>query len=866
MADAEAPDSWACAQGMLDAWPALPADFAASGTCLRLRDALVALPGNGAGWLDVAALIRQVLLEQEARHAVVYPLTVPGNPLLPTRQQWEEAGCVARPTGGGAFQVKAESWHPRVRPEEADAAAEDLRRVYRGTRKAPRACPADPFWMGVFGPDYETYTSLGQRQAARTVVLAPPGSTTVVCLPTGQGKTEVALAPALLKSRERGVSLIVVPTVILSLDMERRVQGLLSRDGERRSPSGRYAYTGEMRDSDKQQIRDAVRDGTQRVVVAAPEAVERGLGASLSAAAEAGHLSYLVIDEAHLIHQWGSGFRPEFQTLAKQRRSWLAMAPPNRQVITVAMSATLTDQHVQTTADLFGPGQDVPLVWASETRPEPSYYLADAESREAREAAIDEAVTRLPRPLVLYATTQDDARAWIGRLRELGLRRVTMVTGDSAHAQRQAALDGWRGRRANGDPMRTTHDIVVGTSAFGLGVDMANVRSVVHACLPETLDRYYQEVGRGGRDGRPSIAYLVKAPSDEDLATRLNQVTLIGTEKGWERWTWMRNSVPQAGNRTYKINLDSLPARLAVGYGQSRQWNVRTLNMMAGAGLIEMRSLELDPRGPGEALEEFEARRETFYEEAKTHVLVKIRTGDATIQDRWTEAIERHRQAVAAEQQTSLRQMRAVLRGEQCVGDLVSEHYTLHRGGGKLRTEANCRGCHQCRATRTANPVTGLYRRGLDPHPPVHAWPGGVPDPLAHVHSADPWLSVWWEDDDDRRYRLRDFLERLVQRRMSVLGGPSLTEGIAMELQEAAHQVPVITDSDGDLAENFPGPVAWILAPGAVRLNGPVLSRFATGLPTYLIHSRDLADPDRPETRFADTHAAVSLRTALGDF
>lgn len=866
MADPEAPDSWACAQDMLAAWPDLPKNFAASGTCRRLRDALVTLPDGGAGWLDIAALVRQVLLEQEARHKVAHPLIVPGDPLLPTRQQWKEAGCVAYPTGDGKFQVRAESWHPPVPPEEVGTAAEDLRRVYQGTRKAPKSRLADPFWTETFGPGYDTYTSLGQRQAARTVALAPPGSTTIVCLPTGQGKTEVALAPALLTSRERGVSLIVVPTVILSLDMERRVQELLSRDNQRRSPSNRYAYTGDMSDSGKQQIRDAVREGTQRVVIAAPEAVERGLGASLSAAAEAGYLKYMVLDEAHLVHQWGSGFRPEFQTLAKQRLSWLEMAPRKRRIITIAMSATLTEQHVQTLTDLFGSGQDVPLIYASETRPEPSYYLASVENRKAREVAIDEAVARLPRPLVLYVSTQDDAKIWAEHLRESGLSRIAVVTGDSDHAIRQEALDGWRGRHANGDPMSTTHDIVIGTSAFGLGVDMPDVRSVVHACLPETLDRYYQEVGRGGRDGRPSIAYLVKAPSDEELAARLNQVTLIGPEKGWDRWSWMRRLAPQVGNRTYKINLDALPARLPVGYGQSRQWNVRTLNMMVGAGLIQLRSLELDPPTPGEDPEEFEARREAFFEDAKTHVLVEIRTGDATNHERWMQAIERQRRTVAAEQQASLRQIRTVLRGEECVGVLVGKYYTLHRDGGRLRTEVNCRGCPQCRATRKADPENGLYRKGLDPHPPVRAWPGSVADPLAHVHSTSPWLSIWWENEDDRRYLLQGFLERLVERRMNVFGGPGLTAELAAALQETAQQIPVITDLDGDLAENFSEPVAWLLTPETTRLDGPILNRFGIGAPTYLLHSRDLADPDRPNARFADTHSSVSLRTALGDF
>ena len=164
------------------------------------------------------------------------------------------------------------------------------------------------------------------------MILAPPGSTTIVCLPTGQGKTEVALAAALLASQDRGVSVLVVPTVVLAFDMERRIRKLLEDQGERQSPTGRYAYTGGLGDPDKQAMRQAVQDGRQRVLVTSPEALVTGLSASLTAAAAAGYLRYMIIDEAHLVDQWGSDFRPEFQTMASQRLAWLRAAPPGQQV------------------------------------------------------------------------------------------------------------------------------------------------------------------------------------------------------------------------------------------------------------------------------------------------------------------------------------------------------------------------------------------------------------------------------------------------------------------------------------------------------------------------------------------------------
>ena len=863
MAEEDAPDSWLAAQEMLDLWPDVPADFPVSGPCRRLRDALLELSAATAGWLDVAVLVRQVLLEQDARHGKALALRVPATLPFPGRGQWVEAGCEALPAAGKKLSVTAEPWHPPVQSGESDvASAEELRRLYQGDVKESRTCPADPFWTEALG--YEAYMSLGQRQAARTVVLAPPGSTAFVCLPTGQGKTEVTLAPALLASRQSGVSVLVVPTVVLTLDHERRIRQLLATLGERPSPSGLYAYTGGMSDSDKQQIRDAVRDGTQRIVVTSPEAVEQGLSGSLATAASQGYLKYLIIDEAHLVDQWGSGFRPEFQTLASQRLAWLNMAPSGQGLITVAMSATLTDQHIQTLQDLFGPERTPPLVYASETRPEPSYYLTVAPSKEARDEAILTAVSRLPRPLVLYASKKEDVSDWGARLRTAGLLRVAEVTGDSDDAERQAALEGWRGQLATGAEVPTRHDIVVGTSAFGLGVDMPDVRTVMHACLPETLDRYYQEVGRSGRDGKPSVAYLVTAPSDYRLAASLNRETLIGEEFGWDRWSRMFHSATQLESGTYEIDLGSRPAHLATAYGQSQQWNVRTLNLMAWAGLIRLRALEPPQSRPDEGRDEFAARREAFYENARTHVTVELIDGATNNEEHWKKTVGAQRTTVSAERRDSLRRMRDVLRGDRCVSEQIAVYYTVHSGGGILRTGINCRGCPWCRANQSADEESGLYRTAIEPFPGVHPWPGRIPDPLAGMHGRSSWLSLTWATSQEREDFLPDLLERLARRGMTVIGGRGFDSRLARRVQRDGRPAPVIADYDACLATSFSEPVVWVLGLEARELDDVIADRLTADNPTYLIHPRDLPDPEKPGGRLANLHASLSLRTALG--
>ena len=221
-----------------------------------------------------------------------------------------------------------------------------------------------------------------------------------------------------------------MPTVVLALDLERRIRSLLSSRDERQSPNGRYAYTGGLEDEDKKEMRRFIRDGRQRMVVTSPEALVKGLSDSLATAAAAGYLKYLIIDEAHLVDQWGSDFRPEFQTIASQRLTWLDMAPSGQQVVTVAMSATLTERHIGTLSELFGTPGETAIVWSSETRREPAYYLRRAPDEQQRVEAIMTAAALLPRPLVLYATTREDVSSWVTRLRLAGFRRTAEVTGE----------------------------------------------------------------------------------------------------------------------------------------------------------------------------------------------------------------------------------------------------------------------------------------------------------------------------------------------------------------------------------------------------------------------------------------------------
>lgn len=843
-------DDISTTQAALDHWPkfAVEPGRAISDACRRLLDGLNGLEGGDAGWRDVAALIRQILLIARETYGGHPALSIPNTPHWPTVAQWEDLECQATRLADGRLSIRALDWDPPATPEggEAgrDAARREVRAVYRDADPdEPHHIDADPFWNTAH--HYPTYRGEPQRQAARAAVLNDEGSL-VISLPTGRGKTAVAWSKVLLSTS--GVTVIVVPTVVLALDMERRTQEMGQDRGIQLSPLGRYAYVGSLDPDTKAQLREAVRSGSQRLLYTSPEAFVSGLAPAVLACAEAGLLQQIVIDEAHLVDQWGTDFRPEFQTMPGLIRDAHANAPEGRKPSVLLLSATLAQRPVDLLTRLFSVGDSQPqVVWGSELRTEPAYFIDSHADEDSRREMVLKAVSCLPRPLILYVTKVEDADDWMRRLKDAGFSRVGAVTGKSSGDQRRTVMEQWRG--VGGMP--TGYDVVVGTSAFGLGLDMPNVRTVIHACLPETIDRYYQEVGRSGRDGRPSIAYLSLGPGDRRIAERLSEVTMIGDERGWSRWQELRRSGSALTDLRYRVRKSALPVYMDQGFGRSAQWNVRTLTLMAQADIIELRVPQWVPDQQLSA-DESEVARAEFFSEIEDYLEFELKNGEYLNRTGWTTAMGKVRDQVREAQRQALRSSLELAIGAECVGRRIARHYRVSVGGGVLITQPACRGCPSCRRDPSSAPP--------NPPEPVPSLPDPdtLRDPLARWRGDSASLFIWHEDDED----LGPLLLRMAQRGVRVFAGLSQPAGV--QLQQGAAHTPIVLDdpkSVAPLAQTFSGPVAFVLV--EPRVPDEVLERIRLGLVSYIVGPKDTPNPDRPGWPRRDAHDAISARALL---
>jgi ATP-dependent DNA helicase RecQ len=302
------------------------------------------------------------------------------------------------------------------------------------------------------------------------------GRHTLAVMPTGAGKSLCYQLPALVRE---GTALIISPLIALMHDQIRSAQAMGVRAASLTSA-----------DADREQTLQRLNDGELDLLYVAPE---RATGESFRRLIGRIELSLIAIDEAHCVSEWGHDFRPDYRQLRP-------LLDENGDVPRLALTATADER---TRADILTqlgiPAEG--LIIAGFDRPNIRYHVRH---REQTGKQLRELLATRPGSGIVYAPSRDKTEKIAEQIAKDGRPALPYHAGLEPQVRRrnQAAF-------VNSEEM-----VIAATIAFGMGIDKPDVRLVAHAAIPKSIEAYYQETGRAGRDGEPAEAWLLWAAQD----------------------------------------------------------------------------------------------------------------------------------------------------------------------------------------------------------------------------------------------------------------------------------------------------------------------------------------------------------------
>ncbi|EJH7015145.1 ATP-dependent DNA helicase RecQ [Salmonella enterica] len=532
------------------------------------------------------------------------------------------------------------------------------------------------------------YRGFGQQAAIRTLLTSDINSTLVINLPTSCGKSLITQIQA-ISAPACSLTLVIVPTVALAIEQADLMRDMLRKAEQ--DHGGSYAWVGGQDQTTRQTLKERLKNGTQRALFCSPEAAKSSLVPVLFELAKNNLIGAVIIDEAHLIDQWGAEFRPDFQLIAPLIRS--LKAQPDCRFRTLLLSATWSQNTRDVIVEQFrADDSELIEITANFLRPEPEYFVHTEPNPASHKQRVEQLLMSLPRPLILYCTTQEEAESWYQRLQLQQYHRVGLFHGDTETLARRKLISQWANDQL---------DIMIATSAFGVGMNKSNVRTIIHAAVPENIDRYYQECGRAGRDGKACQAHLVWHPAQMETAESLSVEKLISVEKGFLRWKAMFEQRQPSDIANYCISLDTKPDHIDYQGDRNQAWNRRTLLLMQRTGLIELvfAAPEL-PESLREGGEKNDQAIRGWFANYYSQVHIRHCNDSHLSEEYWNNFVEKARREELNKRRAAFTLLREWLKDlEPSLCQVLRKFYIYQNN----EPELTCGGCPGCRAQGKAS-------------------------------------------------------------------------------------------------------------------------------------------------------------------
>lgn len=265
----------------------------------------------------------------------------------------------------------------------------------------------------------------------------------------------------------------------------------------------------------------------------------------------------------------------------------------NSKLKTILLSATYERTTVKILKSMFSKQDKWIEIRCDSLRREPRFNLVTASSWRDKNEKIRELLRVLPRPMIVYVTRPDQAEKVKEMANEIGITNVETFTGKTKADERSRIINEWSDNE---------FDLIVATSAFGVGVDKSDVRTVLHLYVPDNPNAYYQELGRGGRDGLPCLSIMCVYPKEDIESAFAMTDKVLSTDKIIGRWESMLNSpTSPRGMHSYTLDTSVKPKYNSTDYAEDaslvdQRWNIYVILLLRRYELIKILDMVVDPQ------------------------------------------------------------------------------------------------------------------------------------------------------------------------------------------------------------------------------------------------------------------------------